>query len=101
MSDWLSVCLGVRMTSEGGKKVRGALEKSIKTIEDTLVPLFDASKLRNPFEDGTAEEKTPALSKDREEAPLSVLDDAKKNLNANSSRVEKMSAACELIFLSL
>jgi len=81
-------------SGEGGKKVREALETSIKNISETLLPLFDESKLRNPFEEGN--EKIEL--KEREEIPISVLDEQKKTLSATSARLEKMSAAFVLAF---
>ena len=90
---------GKKGVSEGEKKVRAALEASIKTMTETLLPLFEDKRLRNPFdtEDGKAAAKPcDQMEKDgKTETPASALSDAKKELGAAASRLEKMSAACK------
>jgi len=82
---------------EGGKKVHEALKASIKTVSDTLLPLYDEKKLRNPFEEEESAEKH-AVKMDQTEVPVDALVDAKKSLESSSSQLQKMSAAFVLAF---
>jgi len=84
--------------SSNKNKVCEAIKTSIKTITETLLPLFDESKLRNPFENDDEKKVQEIKKEDIEEIPISSLDQAKKQLSATSSRLEKMSAAFVLAF---
>ena len=94
---------GKKEVSDGEKKVRAALEASIKTITETLLPLFEEKRLRNPFDTDGDEAAKPAdqtAKEDQAETPVSALSDAKKALETTAGRLEKMSAACKLLQIS-
>ena len=76
----------------GEQEVHAALDKAIGNICDTLVPMFDEGSLRRP----RTEDDEREGEKDRSLA--SALATARTALHAAAARLQKMSAACLLLF---